>query len=555
MYNTPSIGKDAEIVRGIKKSANLVVDFLYSARMRIDILANSNLPTVIVRDEVYTNGLIDARKRGVRIRIITEVTPENLVHSRALAELCELCHLDGINANFGVSEFEYIATGALSLSNPISKLIYSNVQEMVEQQEYVFESFWNRAVPAMARIAEIEEGRGRPTTKIIENPESSLALGAELMQKANEEVLVILSTPNAFWRAINMGRIDIYREIVANRVTLRILVPDDAEVQQAVNDIRSQAPTIEFSYLDKSLQTGMSLLIVDRKELIVWETKDDAKEDPYSAMGKATYSTSKSLVLSLYQIYEILWKQTELYENIKMHNRMQSEFVNIAAHEIRTPVQPILGMAELIEAQFNGGDAVLVTKEDMALIVRNARRLERLTSDILEVTRIECGSIKLNLEMFDLKVKIQNVARDVKDSIPAGVQLIVETAPEPLLVAADKSRIYEVVANLLSNAAKFTSKGKIVIRAERMKYELGGNSRPHALVTVRDTGMGIDPEIMPRLFSKFASKSDHGTGLGLFISKNIIEAHGGAIWGENNSDGGGGAIFSFTLPLIEEETY
>ncbi len=548
------MGKEAEIVRGIKKSTNLVVDFLYSARMRLDILANANLPAVIMRDEIYRNGLIDARKRGVRIRIITEVTPDNLGYSRGLAELCELCHLDGINANFGVSEFEYIATGSLSLSNPISELIYSNVKEMVEQQEYVFESFWNRAAPAMTRIAEIEEGRGRPTTKIIENPESSLALGTELMQKAKEEVLVMLSTPNAFWRAINMGRIDIYRVIVANRVRLRILVPDNAEVQQAVNDIRSQAPNIEFSYLDKSLQTGMSLLIVDRKELIVWETKDDAKDDPFYAMGKATYSTSKSLVLSLYQIYEILWKQTELYENIKMHNRMQSEFVNIAAHEIRTPVQPILGMAELIEAQFNGEDKVMVTKEDMALIIRNARRLERLTSDILEVTRIECGSIKLNREIFDMNVKIQNVVRDVKESMPAGVQLIVETAPEPLLVMADKSRIYEVVANLLSNAAKFTNKGRIVIGAEKRTHEPGG-SRQYALVTVRDTGMGIDPEIMPRLFTKFASKSEQGTGLGLFISKNIVEAHGGAIWGENSSDGSGGAVFSFMLPLIEEENY
>src|SRR5690606_6386034 len=179
--------------------------------------------------------------------------------------------------------------------------------------------------------------------------------------------------------------------------------------------------------------------------------------------------------LSLYQIYEILWKQTELYENIKMHNRMQSEFVNIAAHEIRTPVQPILGMAELIEAQFNGEDKVMVTKEDMALIIRNARRLERLTSDILEVTRIECGSIKLNREIFDMNVKIQNVVRDVKESMPAGVQLIVETAPEPLLVMADKSRIYEVVANLLSNAAKFTNKGRIVIGAEKRTHEPGGS--------------------------------------------------------------------------------
>ncbi|HXG06454.1 MAG TPA: ATP-binding protein [Nitrososphaera sp.] len=536
-------------MKGVRKSVNLVIDFLYSARLRLDILANSSLPVVIMRDEVYRNGLIDARKRGTKIRIITEVTPDNLGYSRDLAELCELCHLDGINANFGVSEFEYIAIGSLTLSQSISKLIYSNTKEMVEQQECVFESFWNRAVPAMTRIAEIEEGWGRPITKIIENPESSLALGAYLMQKAKEEVLVMLSTPDAFRRAIDMGRIDIYHAIVENGVKLRILVPDSTEVQQDVSKILGRVPTIAFSYLDKSLQTGTSLLIVDKKELIVWERNGDAKDDPLYAMGKATYSTSKSLVLSIYRICEILWKQIELYENIKIHNRMQSELVNIAAHEIRTPVQPILGMAELIETQFSDKDRVVITKEDMALILRNARRLERLTSDILEVTRIECGSINLNREIFDINEEIQNVARDAKDSIAEGVQLIIETGPEPLMVLADKSRIYEVVANLLSNSAKFTSMGRIVIRVEK-KQDLG-SSRQYVLVTVRDTGIGIDPEIMPRLFNKFASKSEHGTGLGLFIAKNIIEAHGGTIRGENNTNGSGGAIFSFTLQLIE----
>lgn len=521
-----------------------MVDFLYSARTRLDILADANLPPVVIKDDVYRNGLIDARKRGVNIRVITEVTGNNIVYCKDLVEMCELRHIEGIKANFGLSEFEYLATGALHMSQPISQVIHSNAREMVEQQEYVFESFWDRAVPAKTRITEIEEGRGSPITEVIENPERSLAMGAELMQNAKEEVLVILSTTNAFRRAINMGRVDIYKAIIANGTKLRMLLPDDEQVKQEVSDISAEVSDIEFSYIDKSLQTGMSLLLVDRKELMVWETKDDAKDDPYEAMGKATYSNSKSLVLALYQVYEIMWKQTELYENIKIHNRMQSEFVNIAAHEIRTPVQPILGMADLIEAQFNGGDTVEVTREDMALIIRNARRLERLTSDILEVTRIESGFIKLHKEPLDLNVKVQNVTRDAKDTISAGVELMVETDQTPLLVDADKSRMYEIVSNLLSNAVKFTSEGRIVIRAEKKEY--GG--RQYALVTVADTGAGIDSEILPRLFSKFASKSEHGTGLGLFISKSIVEAHGGRIWGENNSSGSG-ATFSFTLPL------
>ena len=272
----------------------------------------------------------------------------------------------------------------------------------MEQQEYVFESYWNRAVPARTKIAEIEEGRGSQTTEVIESPERSLAMAAQLMQNAKEEVLVVLSTPNAFRRAVAVEGVDTYRKIIASGARLRMLVPDDERVQQTIGDIRMDVPQVEFSYLDKGLQTGMSLLLVGRTDLMVWEMKDDAEDNPYEAVGRATYSNSTSLVLSLYQIYGIMWKQAELYENIKMHNRMQSEFVNIAAHEIRTPVQPILGMADIIEAQFDGNDKVQITRDDMALIVRNARRLERLTSDILEVTRIESGSVKLNRVQVDL---------------------------------------------------------------------------------------------------------------------------------------------------------
>jgi len=547
LYSTPAIGKDTEVVRGVKKSAHLMVDFLYTARTRLDMVADSKLPPVFMRDRVYRNGLVDARERGVAIRIVTEVTKENLSYCKGLSELCDLRHIEGIKANFGVSEFEYLSTGTMDISQPIFQVIHSNTKEIVEQQEYVFESFWDRAVPARTKIAEIEEGRGSQTTEVIESLERSLAMAAQLMQNA-KEVLMVLSTPNAFRRAVAMDGVDTYRKIIASGARLRMLVPDDERVQQMAGEIRMEVPQVEFSYLDKGLQTGMSLLLVDRTDLMVWEMKDDTKDNPYEAVGRATYSNSASLVLSLYQIYGIMWKQAELYENIKMHNRMQSEFVNIAAHEIHTPVQPILGMADIIEAQFDGNDKVQITRDDMALIVRNARRLERLTSDILEVTRIESGSVKLNKVQLDMNQKAQNVAKDAKDTIPAhkksGVQLVVETAPNPLMVDADKSRLYEVVSNLLSNTIKFTEQGSIVVRVEKKEHD----GRQYASVTVRDPGAGIDLEIMPRLFTKFASKSEHGTGLGLFIAKSVVEAHGGRIWGENNPDGKG-ATFAFMLPL------
>ena len=228
-----------------------------------------------------------------------------------------------------------------------------------------------------------------------------------------------------------------------------------------------------------------------------------------------------------------------------LHDKMQQEFINVAAHELRTPIQPLLGVTELIQQSMDSKDSIEITRDDVEMLVRNAKRLERLSSDILEVSRIEGRSLKLNKERLDLNEKIQQVIKDVKSFIPShkSVELVFESKdPEPAVVEADKTRLFEVLSNILRNAIIFTEKGSILLTLEE--------SNDQAIVMVRDTGRGIDPEIFPKLFTKFVTKSEQGTGLGLYLSKGIIEAHGGRIWAENNQDGKG-ATFTFTLPLAK----
>jgi signal transduction histidine kinase len=242
---------------------------------------------------------------------------------------------------------------------------------------------------------------------------------------------------------------------------------------------------------------------------------------------------------------------------LREHDRMQQEFVNVAAHELRTPIQPILGASEIINNDFNdnpGKNELVIDKEIAEMIYRNAKRLERLSSDILQVTRIEGNKLRLDKEEFDLNTKVQNVLRDV-DGMLAGdkrarVNFKLDLSAGPLYVQADKAKIYEVVSNLLSNAVKFTRAAgpdrTIHITTEVSK---SGAEASYAIFKIVDSGTGIDSTIMPRLFTKFATKSDQGTGLGLYISRSIIEAHGGKIWAENNA-GGTGATFGFSLPLV-----
>lgn len=254
-------------------------------------------------------------------------------------------------------------------------------------------------------------------------------------------------------------------------------------------------------------------------------------------------SSNQSLIESNEQLKVANTKLQEANEQLKVHDKMQKEFINIAAHELRTPTQAILGFSELMQQQEDLGELKAAT----AAIFRNANRLQRLTDDILDVTRIESQSLKLDKEKWDLNEKIELAIEDTKSRMLNGnsTQIIFERTEQGILVYADKTRVSQVVSNLLTNALKFTKKGTITVRAEKGKDGL-------AVVSVKDEGSGIHLDIMPRLFTKFVSNSQTGTGLGLYISKSIVEAHGGSIKAQNNPDGKG-ATFSFTLPLHDGE--
>jgi signal transduction histidine kinase len=252
-----------------------------------------------------------------------------------------------------------------------------------------------------------------------------------------------------------------------------------------------------------------------------------------------------SLAISSIQYNKILKQRERLildqYEELKEADKMKDEFINIAAHELRTPIQPILSMADLLKSKSTNEQ----DQELLNITIRNAKRLQGLADNILDASKIESRSLDLKLGLYDLNDIIINVINDLvldkNFTNKNGVKLKYE--PETIYVNVDKVRLSQVISNLLNNAIKNTSEGSITVEAQNIDSK--------AVVSVRDTGKGIDPELYPKLFTKFATKSPTGgTGLGLFISKSIIEAHGGKIWVESNPSGYGlGTVFKFTLPL------
>ena len=237
------------------------------------------------------------------------------------------------------------------------------------------------------------------------------------------------------------------------------------------------------------------------------------------------------------------------YEKVKASEKMKEEFINIAAHELRTPIQPILGLTDIIYSKVKDEEL----HELLDIIMRNAKRLQRLTNNLLDITKIESQSLLLKKEKFNLNILISEVLKDYVNKQKN--QLIIEIVydfkrKEDIIVEADRDRLVQVIRNLLDNALKFTTHNNQTIFVSIDKNKEGKKEEEEeVIVSVKDTGEGISDKVLYKLFTKFAtSDPTTGTGLGLYICKKIIEAHGGRIWGVNNLDGKG-ALFKFTLPV------
>jgi two-component system, OmpR family, sensor histidine kinase VicK len=670
-------------------------------------------PSLALGIESIRKSFLDAKGRDVKLRYITEITTENISFCKELMKIADVRHLDGIKGNFMVSEKEYLAPAVSNNTSKIaSQIIYSNLHEIVEQQQYMFETLWSKAIPseqrireietgvhpistrifedqdqiinelrrfnnratklsicsafggmqmsykylfdtfldivekckkgegegvrwiinidkdnldlvkvflksgiqirhiknmppmnfgvsdvqmaatiekmeygkisqsflistepfyiehfnslfdeiwkngvdAKVRIADIEEGTDLADIEVIPRAAKARELYLDALKKAQKDIMIFFPTTNAFLRQHEIGVVQLAKEAADQRnVRIRILMPRHELTERLVCSLTERTDSdykdnnIDLRYIKQTrLNTHATILIVDEKVSLVMEIRDDSKGTFNEAIGLSIYSNSRAGVLSYISIFENLWLQTELYDQISessfrleqaneqliSHNKMQKEFINIAAHELKTPIQPILSLTELLRSQIKD----VKQQELLDITIRNAKRLQRLSSDILDVAKIEGRSLELNKEEFNINEVVMNAITDLtsgRDFLKHEKINLLYKSDQDILIRADKGRISQVISNLLSNAIKFTAEGTIVVSIEKDKIN---NNNETIIVSVKDPGQGIDSSILPRLFTKFTSRSYKGTGLGLFISKGIIEAHGGKIWGENNSD-------------------
>jgi len=554
--------KKIRILDGIQSTTNAILRLLSKSKSGVDICSNYTVLSLAIVDEVFQKALSEAKRRGVKLRCVIEITKENIAYCKELMGRVELRHLDGLKGTFILNEREYlsISTATLLKGKTIPQIVHTNIEQIVEQQQHIFDTFWNKTISAQEKIGEIEKEVEPFNIDIIRDRKCAESLFTSEIQHARSEVLIAVSSIRYLEYLTEIGLINSIKQAKSKGVNVMILYSE--EKRDGIAAVQVISAITRYAKIKRISGIQGSILLIDNSKVLT--ISEDERVDALVAI----YSDSKSLVKNFGSLLDTLWNETEILksiirvkdnladinkqlaeanEQLKIHHKMQEEFINIASHEIKTPTQAILGYSEMSEMEPER------SKEYLQPILRNARRLQTLTNDILDVTRIESQSLNLNKERVNLDDVISSVLVDYRNQIERernqkDIKLVYENnddnKPRDIFVEADRERLTQVISNLISNAIKFTQEGVI-----KVSVEVKDNR--DAVITVKDNGEGIDSEIMPRLFTKFATKSIMGTGLGLFISKSIVDAHGGKIWGENNKDGRG-ATFTFSLPLSKK---
>jgi two-component system sensor histidine kinase VicK len=597
-----------KVIYGVQNVINTVLQFLSETNNTVDACVDYTRPSLIVGIMALKEAFLDVKNRGVKLRYVTEINRENISYCKYLLTVVdELRHLDGIKGNFYISETGYLAPATFhEKGRPAAQIIYSNVKEIIEHQRFVFESFWSRARPAEQRIREIEEGIESTDIEIIANPREALKIPYTLIRSAKYEVLGIFASANTFRRQIRAGVLNLFKEVLERGVKVRILIPaDEEQINQIVHEDGSELPPrLDIRSMDKNLHTQMGIIVVDRRNSLIIELKDDTKDSSYDAVGLAAYSNSKPIALSYTAIFESLWLQVQLFkesrktnrrlgilnEKLETSNRKQKEmrkelerinkeltvmnkfkddFVMRISNESATILTDAKVLTEVLLETKDLGSLTNMQYTVVKVIYENIAKINLLVKDLLDIYRLDRGVLTLSKAHVNIANLIaqtlseENLSKLISENnieINQDTSMIAPTET----VYCDPERLQQVLSNLLRNAIEFVpsdGRGRITIRVEkqRQKQDRGdkeGNKKTQEITfIIEDNGIAVTKDEEQGLFQKFYlndtknafTKRQKATTLGLSVSRGIIEAHGGRIWIDETYKGG--ASFKFTLPI------
>lgn len=543
---TISYNERIEIIEGEKEAMETLVNVMSRVLQNADVVGDLNAPSFSMGVNQIKGGYISFKKRGIRIRFITEIVPTNISYCKELMQYVELRHLNRVKGNMAISETEYVATAVLSEeAKPITQTIYSNIKTILEQNRYFFENLWSQSIPAKQKIRELEEGIESEFFDVIYDYQKIIIILNKIIGLSKGEIRVLLPIEEYLIILGNKGIVDKLLEFSKKNNTLKIIT-----TKEEMNFNFNKLNKFENISILKGSELNHQLLIINDNTFLRmgFKSNSECNSNIEDLFELAVYSNNKKSVDLFKYMFDLLWNERKINDDLEKADRLQKHFIDIAAHELRTPIQTITGLTTLLQTK----KTAIIGKQDeiINVISRNADRLQKITENLLYKTKIESHGLKLNKEQFDMSEKVSRVIEDIKSQTDAvnNVEIIIKRPGKPIIVNADKVRIYEVVANLLNNAIKFTTNGIVTIS---LYLDHESKTKSNVKIEIIDEGTGIDEEILPKLFTPFLTGSSFGLGLGLYICKYIVEAHGGKIWAFNNKNGKG-ATFAFSLPLTEK---
>jgi signal transduction histidine kinase len=548
------VRKEREI---LESSKELVACLNFSG---VRLAYNSNFE---VYQKIMQEKFVNGEHKG--IRFVTKVDKESVkMINRFLEAGVQVRHVDNLPPiDFAVSDREIVAkvhkveheindehadNSNREISRDIKNVLVSTEQAYIDYFLYTFSELWNNGTNAEERIAYLEQGLEPEFIDVLNDGKKTSRILLELVNSIKQEAQILIPNERTLANLERIGALDhIIKGASSYHAKVRLICPNVEDESNIIKRIQENAPEIEI--VNGNSSTSL-MFIVDNSKFLRAELVNTNTEHFADSVGFTVYSNTRQSVDSFKTFFDLLWKEHILNEELKNADKVQKEFINIAAHELRTPIQPILGLSHVMYSEVQDPKQ----RQLLEVVVRNANRLKRLTDNILDVTRIESKKLRLNKEEFSISQVALSVVdeynkiiqnKGVPETNIVYVGEFEDSEPGRMNVKGDLSRITEVISNLIDNSLKYTREGTINVKAQRLNGEM--------IVSISDTGTGVEPLIFPKLFTKFTSTSaldygDGGTGLGLYISKSIIEAHNGRIWAENHSDGKG-ATFSFSLPL------
>ncbi len=510
-----------DVMYGLENTIPTIKLFTSNAQAKLDVYLDQYGPAAVLEGIVFKDGLFDAKNRGIDVRLLTEITKDNLESCKQLLYyVSEIRHLDSIKGNFSISECEFISAPVKLGMLPITELIYTNVKRMVEQQQYVFDILWNVGIASVKKIMEIEEGIEIEFVNVIHESNKSRKIYFEQLNTIKKEILLIipyymvfiiqkdiefiniinniLNDPNINLKMLLISQIK-YNEAVQN--TVNILIKDEKNKQR----IRI-LEDLEFKSLERT-----AIAIIDNKISMILELKSDSKDDFLNSIIFSIYSNNKTFVASYLSIFKSLWQHDELikqyqdfdkkYRNqeanleieiddktrylkeinnnlVKLNeeyrikekefqktneeltdmNRIKNEFISMMSHELRTPLVPIKGYTEmLIRPNLLGGLNEKQTKA-IQIIYRNIKKQEALIEDMLDCTKLELGQLRLSKKMVALSELFNNIMNDSKSMIDDKQISITLELESKNSIYCDEKRIEQVLLNFVKNSVDFVPK-------------------------------------------------------------------------------------------------